>query len=91
MADQMVYIGFPVDAFNCGIRTSEPSGYRRHPMVERPGIVIQISEKGGPPLVPVLIIRAQHPRPPVKNGNGSHSLNLTRRLGQMPWYTSGFQ
>lgn len=31
------------------------------------------------------------PRPPVKNGNGSCSLNLTRRADLLPWYTSGFQ
>lgn len=30
-------------------------------------------------------------RPPVKNGKGSHSLNLTRRPDLLPWYTSGFQ
>ena len=31
------------------------------------------------------------PRPPVKNGKGCHSLNLTRQLAAVPWYTSGFQ
>lgn len=42
-------------------------------------------------MVPVLIIREQVPRPPVKNGIGSYSLNLTRRSNLLPWYTSGFQ
>ena len=42
-------------------------------------------------MICVFFIRTSVLRPPVKNGKGSQSLNLTRRLGLMPWYTSGFQ
>lgn len=34
--------------------------------------------------------REQIPRPLSHSGKGSRS-NLTLRLGQVPWYTSGFQ
>lgn len=42
-------------------------------------------------MVPVLIIRVQLLKTPVKIGMICYPLNLTRRLDPVPWYTSGFK